>query len=85
MRISNQEAKEQAIVLATTYLASQPARPEWQSKAVDATPDLSATHTKNRKTVISWAVVVEWSSDGSVLDGPAILLVNIDTMEVLWA
>jgi hypothetical protein len=82
MRISNSEAKEAAIELAVSFLASQPSKPGWEYKVVDASPDLLANEARDRKTVICWVVVVEWSRDGSVVDGPAILGVNIRTKQV---
>lgn len=82
MRFSNSEAKELAIGLAKSFLESQPARPGWKWKVVDTTPDLQAPHARDRKTPNAWAVIVEWSLNGSVFDGPAILHVNVATKEV---
>jgi hypothetical protein len=82
MRISNLEAKEQATGLAGSFLESQPSKRGWKWKVVDASPDLSANEACDRKTVICWAVVVEWSKDGSGFDGPVVLRVNIGTKQV---
>jgi hypothetical protein len=84
MRISNFEAKERAVGLAASFLKSQPSRPKWEWKVVDASPDLFAYGARDRKTVICWAVVVEWSKEGNSSDGPAVLRVNIETNQVSW-
>ena len=84
MRISSLEAKQQAIGLAASFLKSQTSRPGWEWNVVDASPDLAANEARDRKTVICWAVVVEWSKDGSGFDGPAVLLVNIGAKQFSW-
>lgn len=82
MRFSNSEARELAIGLAKSFLESQPTRSGWKWKVVDTTPDLQAPHARDRKTVNAWAVIVEWSLNGSMCEGPAILRVNVATKEV---
>lgn len=82
MRFSNSEARELAIGLAKSFLESQTSRPDWKWKIVDINPDPLAPHARERKTVNAWAVIVEWSLNGSVCDGPAILRVNVATKEV---
>lgn len=82
MRISNSEAKETAIELAVSFLTTQPPKAGWEWEILDASPDLFASEARDRKTPICWAVVVEWSRNGSVIDGPAVLRVNIGTKQV---
>jgi hypothetical protein len=84
MRISKLEAKQQAIRLAESFLQSSPSKPGWAWKVVDASPDLFANEARDRKTVICWAIVVEWSKNGSVFDGPAVLRANIGTKQVSY-
>jgi hypothetical protein len=82
MRISNSEAKETAIELAVSFLTTQPPKSGWEWKVVNASPDPFAGDARDRNAVICWAVVVEWSKNGNVVDGPAVLRVNIGTKQV---
>ncbi len=82
MRISNSEASQQAIALVVSFMQSQLPRLGWTWKVVDASPDLQAPHARDRKTIVTWAVIVEWSFNGNASDGPAILHANIATKEV---
>jgi len=85
MRVSNSEAKETAIELTVSFLTTQPPAPDWEWQVVDASPDLFASEARDRKTWICWVVVLEWSKNGSVVDGPALLRVNIGTKQVSWS
>ena len=76
MKLSNEEASKKALALAESYLSSQNSRGlEW--KCVEAKPDLSASDNKDRKTYVKWSVIVEYTKNGSLLDGPGIVLVDI--------
>ena len=79
MRISNTEAKARAIRLAENLLAAQPEKPGWSYRCIDAVPDEMATDPRNGKTWVNWSVVVDWSLNNSVVDGPAIVRVNVLT------
>jgi hypothetical protein len=85
MRISNSEAKGTAIELAVSFLTAQPPASDWEWRVVDASPDLFGSEARDRKTWVCWAVVVEWSKNSSVVDGPALLRVNIGTKQVSWS
>ena len=78
MRISNVEAKEKAIAIARDFLSKQDNR-GWQWSCSDASPDKSFGPFKDGKAHQQWAVLVEWSKSGSQYDGPAVLLVNIES------
>jgi hypothetical protein len=78
MKISN--AEEKALALANSFLSSRNTE-GWTWKCVRATPDLRAENNKNRKNHIKWSVLVEWSKSGSILDGPGIVLVDIEKEE----
>lgn len=82
MKLSNSEAKETATDLAVSFLTTQSPKSGWEWKVLDAAPDLFASEARDRKTPICWAIVVEWSKNGNVVDGPAVLRVNIDTKQV---
>lgn len=78
MRISNVEAKEKALATAREFLSKQDTR-GWQWACSDASPDKSVASLKDGKTYQQWAVLVDWSKGGSQYDGPAVLLVNIES------
>ncbi|WP_252270981.1 hypothetical protein [Pseudomonas subflava] len=80
MHISNTEAEEKALALANSFLSSQSTQ-GWEWKCVGAKPDLTAENSKDRKIYIKWSVLVEWSKSGSILDGPSIVLVDIEKEE----
>jgi hypothetical protein len=84
MRIPSLEAKQQAIGIAVSFLKSQTSKPGWEWNVVDASPDLSADETRDRKTVVCWAVAIACTKDGCGLEGPAVLHVNIGTRQVSW-
>jgi hypothetical protein len=85
VRIFNSKAKETAIEFAVSFLTTQASKPGWEWKIVDASPDLFASEARDRKTVSCWAVIVEWSKKCNVVDGPAVLRVNISTKLVCVA
>ncbi|NKI72798.1 hypothetical protein GN109_25610 [Collimonas pratensis] len=78
MRISNSDAKKLAISLAEAYLTTAVQKEGWLWVCVDAQPD----GIRNRKTYTNWAVIVEWTHNGHVIDSSAILLVNVQSGEV---
>jgi hypothetical protein len=80
MKMSNKEAATAALALAESFLASQNSR-VWEWKCVDVKPDLSASDNKDRKISVKWSVTVEYSKDGSLLDGPGIVFVDIRKKE----
>jgi len=80
MNLSNKEAEEKAISLAEQFLASHN-NLKWDWKCIAAKPDLIDVDNKERKTFTKWSVIVEWSQNGSIVDGPGVVLVNISSDE----
>jgi len=76
MGISNAGAQKQAIELAEAFLSSKEFH-GYTWKCVEARPDLMAGDIKHRKAYVKWAVVVDYSRNGAVIDGPGIILVDI--------
>jgi hypothetical protein len=77
MRISNDQARQQAMALVESFLKGREQKPGWSWHVVDASPDETAPEPKHRKTWVKWAVVVEWKHNGYVFDGPGVLCVDI--------
>jgi hypothetical protein len=80
MHFSNAEAEEKALALANSFLSSRSTQ-GWAWKCVGAKPDLAAENNRDRKIYIKWSVLVEWSKNGSILDGSGIVLVDIEKEE----
>ncbi len=80
MRIRDQEAEIKALALAESFLSSNDLK-GWDWKCVEANPDLRSDDNKDRKTYIKWSVIVEYSKGGNFLDGPGVVLVNIQSKE----
>jgi hypothetical protein len=76
MRLNKREAEDEAIRIAKSFVATN-GRPEW--KCMGAKPDVIAAGFKRRKNVIKWAVLFEISDGGKIFEGPAVVLVNIET------
>lgn len=78
MRLSIEEARLRAISLADRFLSSTDTR-GWEYKCISANPERSRRGTEGRKTCVNWIVIVEWSKNGAIFDGPGVLFVNIQT------
>ncbi|MDO5693441.1 MAG: hypothetical protein Q4G70_13370 [Pseudomonadota bacterium] len=84
MRIGNPEAKAKALALAESFLASRNQK-GWDWKCIEANPDPLSPRCNNRKTHAKWSVIVEYSKNGSVLDGPGVILVDLQSGECRFA
>jgi hypothetical protein len=74
--MSNKQAETRALDLAAAYLQTNDARGyDW--KCLSASPDLMSPKNMDRKMYTKWSVLVEYSRNGAVLDGPGVLLVDI--------
>lgn len=80
MRLSQEEARLRAVSLADRFLSSTDTR-GWEYKCISANPERSHGGIQGRKTCVNWVVIVEWSKNGVVFDGPGVLTVNIQTEE----
>ena len=76
MHISNKQEEAQELELAQTYLQGKYAR-GYNWKCVSASPDLMSPQNKDRKIYTKCSVLVEYSTNGAVLDGTGVLLVDI--------
>ena len=54
-------------------------KPGWSYRCVDAVPDDLAAESHHAKTQVAWVVVVDWLFNNHVVDGPAMIRVNILT------
>jgi hypothetical protein len=85
MRISNSEAEQRAIAIATVFFQEQELN-GWSFRCLGASPDVCAENNKERKIYIKWNVAFDLfppnraSGDGAV-DGPTIIKVDILTEE----
>ncbi|MGC4403917.1 hypothetical protein [Methyloversatilis discipulorum] len=82
MRISNDQARQQAMALAESFLKGQEQKAGWSWQVIDASPDEMASDSKHRKTWTKWAVVIEWKLNGYVIDGPRVLRVDLLSQQV---
>ena len=81
MRFSEREAEAEAIRIAKEFVAVNGGA-EWS--CVGARPDDLAPGYKRRKDVIKWGVLFDRSIGGAVVDGPAVVLVDIGTGEAAF-
>lgn len=86
MHISKKEAEAEAMQIADAFVAANcPEESPWRWTCLGARPDIISSGYKRRKTVIKWSVTVQWiPMDGSVMDGPSIVCVNIESKEARW-
>jgi hypothetical protein len=75
-RFSRGEAEAEAIRLAKEFVAANGGA-GWTCGG--AKPDNLAPGYKRRKNVIKWSVLFDRAIDGATVDGPAIVLVDIET------
>jgi len=80
MRLTKQQATENAVKLAQAFLDKQSAS-EWTYKIVGAKPEI-IDPIKDGKTHLKYSVIVEIAKNQSVIDGPLILIVNLLSNEV---
>jgi hypothetical protein len=82
MRVSNDQLQKQASALAESFLQAQEQKPGWSYQVISVLPDKLAARHSVKKAVIKWAVVVEWSHNGHVIDGPAVLQIDLLTKRI---
>jgi len=82
-RMSPKMAVIEATNLASTFLAQKDSR-GFFGELGDATPDPIETE-KLGKVPRYWNSLVRWSKDGSELDGPAIILIDLRESKCQWA
>ena len=80
MRISAKQGQDLAIKLAQEFMSSCDTR-GWDWKLLAASPDRSASNSKDRKSFTKYSVLVEYSKSGALLDGSCVLLVDIAKRE----
>lgn len=78
IRLSKSEAAQRALDLARAHVASVDAR-GWSWECGAASPDPINPDCRGRKTPRRWVVPVQWSKDSAILDGPGIILVDVET------
>lgn len=83
LHISKREAAELALKLATDFMHCRNIK-DWEWTCLDAHPDAIDPQYRGRKIAIRWIVLVEYSRNGGVLDGPAILHVDIEARTVTY-
>jgi hypothetical protein len=71
------------MALVESFLKGREQKAGWTWEVVDASPDRLAREPKHRKTWVKWGVVIEWKHNGHVVDGPAVLCVNLLTQVVV--
>lgn len=76
MRFSKGRAEAEAVRLAKVFVAANGGA-GWT--CIGAKPDALAPGYEKRKNIIKWSVVFDRSIDGAVVDGPAIVSVDIET------
>jgi hypothetical protein len=76
MRRSKREAEAEAVRIAMEFVAANGVA-DWS--CLGAKPDHRASGARRRKDIIRWSVLLERSIDGTIFDGPAGVLVNIET------
>jgi hypothetical protein len=79
IRLSKREAELEAIRIAEEYLAARGGA--FERICLAARPDTQETGYKRRKNVIKWVVLFERLIDGQPVDGPNIVMVDLDTRQ----
>ena len=77
-RLSKDEAELRAVELAQSRIASMSAH-GWQCEIGGAIPDPLNPNHGGRKVPRRWVVSVHWSKDGTLFDGPAGIIVDVET------
>jgi hypothetical protein len=81
MRFSKREAEAEAVRIAKEFVAVNGGA-EWSCGG--AKPDDLAPGYRRRKDVIKWSVLFDRSVGETVVDGPAVVLVDIETGEAAF-
>ena len=76
--LSKLEAESDAERIAGVFVAANGGA-DWTCKG--AKPDILEPGYKRRKNIIKWVVLFDWRIDGVIVDGPIIVLVDIETGE----
>ena len=74
-RMSAKEARLAAHKLASEFLAST-AKNSYVGQLLEAAPDATRTDTVG-KVPRYWAVAVEWTLNGNLVDGPSVIRVDL--------
>ena len=81
-RLSHEQAAVLATDIASTFVHSQPLK-GWQCEVGPATPD-HTTPECDGKTPRRWSVGVRYHREGATMDGPSVVIVNLETREANW-
>jgi hypothetical protein len=81
MRFSRHEAEAEAIRIAGEFVAANGGS-GWS--CAGAKPDVLAPGYRRRKDIIKWSVLFDRSVGDAVVDGPAVVLVDIETCEAAF-
>jgi hypothetical protein len=81
MRLSKREAEAEAVRIAKEFVAANGGA-AWSCGG--AKPDVLAPGYKRRKDVIKWSVQFDRSVGDTVVDGPAVVLVDTETGEAAF-
>jgi hypothetical protein len=75
-RLSKHEAALRAIQLARECIGRLPAN-NWEWECGDAVPHPRDPDRRGRKVPRRWIVLVRWSRNGAVVDGPGTVVVDV--------
>jgi hypothetical protein len=76
MRFSKSQAEAQAVRLAEEFVAANGGA-SWT--CIGAKPNVLVPGHKRRKNIVKWSVAFDRSDGGALVDGPAIVDVDIET------
>jgi hypothetical protein len=78
LRLSKQEVAIRAIELAKERIAAMPTK-GWEWECKEAFPHLLDPSDGDRKIPRKWVVSVMWSKDGTLFDGPSVIIVDVES------